>query len=301
MSFSQNYINKTVYPKGSTVNVRVIPSTAASFTSGGKQVNNLLTVVKQGTPVGRTSGSFFKMKDGDWLQVMFYAPVSNRSYGYVRSDVVTLVNPSDNKQAEQNGSQLINDLVANDIKVYQNLLFNSELIEKMKAKGFDRLVTYEAKHEDLIKKYNERQTAIKNSGLVKTNNWVSSKWQWLQKKWSALTSGVGVAPLVLVAIGGAVGVVSAVLIYYAFKPRYDDSKIDLKESAELTKALQSLSPEEAATLRDNLEKQIDDAYNQGKKDQQFSGWLGTLKNVALLVGGFWLADKFVFSKRAKNG
>jgi len=304
MAFLKDYVNKIIYPKGTTINVRAYPLTSDKALFKGKTLNNLLAVVKSGNPVGRASGTFWTMKDGDWFQVMFYKPIENRSYGYVRKDVANFVTATNNTEAEKDGNSLLQNLIANDIKVYQNLLINSELIEKLKNKGVDTAI-YQRLLEDLIKKYNERQSAIKTSNLVKTQNWINSKWEWIQKKWSAIISGpnenkIGVAPLILVAIGGAVGLVTTVLIYYAFKPRYDDAKIDLKDSEELKKALAALSPEEAAKLTTNLEVQLKEAYEKGRSEGQTGGILGTLKNVALIVGGFWLADRFIFSKRS-NG
>lgn len=301
--FNKDYVNKVVYPKGTSVNVRAYPITADKANFQGKIVNNKLAVISAGNPVGRSSGTFWRMKDGDWYQIMFYKPIENRTYGYCRLDVIKFGAPATNTQAEQNGTSLLNDLIKSDVQLYKNLLINSELIENIKKRGIDTSM-YQRLLEDLIKKYNERQTAIKTSNLVKTQNWLDSKWQWIQKKWSALVSGtnenkVGIAPLILVAIGGAVGIATSILIYYAFKPRYDDAKIDLKDSEELQKALAALSPEEANKLQTNLEVQLKEAYEKGRSEGQTGGILGTLKNLGLLAVGFWLADRFVFNPRSK--
>jgi hypothetical protein len=305
MSFSKENINKIVYPKGTSLNVRAYPYiTDPVKLKTGESVKNLIVNVKKGNPVGRTSGLFFAMKDGNWYQVMFYKPIGNRTYGYCRLDVITLITADNNKEGEKQGTKLMNDLITSDVKLYQNLLILAELSNSLGKKGVN-VSSYEKRINEIIALYNERQKAIKDSGLIKTNNWVHEKWAWIQNKWSSKkyetgTYGIGeITTGIAIAIGAGVGLVSAALIYYAFKPKYDDSVANVKETTELKKALSYLSPEESQKLMSDLELQVDKAYQQGKTDQSLTGIWKNLKTIGIVVGTYLLADKLIFSK--KNG
>jgi hypothetical protein len=77
----------------------------------------------------------------------------------------------------------------------------------------------------------------------------------------------GIGSITGVVIGAVIGAGLIVGAYFAFKPKYDESTADLKISKDLEAALATLTPEKAAEVKADLEKQIDTAYNQGKTDQ----------------------------------
>lgn len=280
MSFSISYVNKVVYPKIDKINVYRLPSTDSE----------ILLTVKKNNPAGRSSGTFLKMTDANYHLINLYKMYAGRNYGYIKEVECYFWTPTNNETGNQYGNQLINDLVNNDVKVYQNIAFCASLIDNYKAKEIN-VSDYEKKLNSIIKTYTNRQNKIKNSTSIKivkwfTNLFSSGKSLTLKEQLPGAFYGIS-GWAVPVAAGVVVGIAASVIIYYSFKPDYEDSVKDLKTSDELKKALASLSPQESQKLTSNLEKQIDDAYNQGKTDQSFSGFFGNLKTIAIiLVGGF---------------
>ena len=102
------------------------------------------------------------------------------------------------------------------------------------------------------------------------------------------------------AIGAVSALVGAAALYYVFKPDYDDSKKDLKVSYNLKKLLDSAEPEVAKQIEQDLEKQIDDAYNQGKTDQWFSGIGSMLKYAAIIGGTIYIVPKAISAIQEHN-
>lgn len=298
MPFAKGNANRIMYPKGTNVNVRAYPYTVDTVKlSTGETVKNILTNIKKGNPVGRTSGTYVQMDDGRWWQVNLYTSINGRSYAYCREDVIMLSPPGESSQGDKYGSQLLTDLINSDIKLYQNLLITSELLDKAKEKGIN-ISQYEDKATTLVKRYNERQQSIKDSNLVKTSNWINSKWKWLQNKWASLVNGIGIAVGITVALTATATLVTTAIIFYAFRPKYEDSKADLKVSENLKKAVANLTPQEASDLITDLESQIDTAYTQGRQDQKFSSLFGNVKTLGIIVGTYLLVDKLILRKNA---
>lgn len=285
-------INQVVQAKNADVNVRAFPDTAAKTSNG---LSNTLFTAKKGEPVGRTSGDYYKINGYYWLVVNLYNHVKfgtgTRSYGYVRSDVVDLFTPKVNTNGEQNAQAMMNDLVLNDKKLYYSLLKIGYLVDKAK-KQKKNTSKIEAEITKLKKAYEARQAKIKANKSLTVKAWADDT---LKKIKSFF--GIGeLATLTVVAIGAViVGVAVAATIYYTFKPDYETGKENLTTSKELEKALASLTPEEAQKVKNDLENQIDTAYNQGKTDQSFASLGGGLKTI-LLIG----AGAFAVMQLSKN-
>lgn len=95
------------------------------------------------------------------------------------------------------------------------------------------------------------------------------------------------------AFGGWVGVFitgnSAGLDW--FKTEYGRSVDNLKQSELLLKALDTLEPKEKQEVLQDLEKQIDTAYEDGKTEGESGGFFDKIQNMALLGLGLFVGIK----------
>ncbi|NVO11720.1 MAG: hypothetical protein HXX16_17295 [Bacteroidales bacterium] len=271
--------NKDVFKGGSSLIVYANPTSAKMV----KGINNILLTETSSNSVGRTSGD----REGTFIKVSLAKPIGSYTYGFVIESQAKLVDSKNNTNAEKYATEMMGNLVKNDIELNKNLLVVAELLEKAKAKGLNTTALQE-QFNKITNQYNERQKKIQTSKLVSVKQWLNDKWDWIKSKFSKKKEEVGSISLAIAAAAGAIVAVGATaLIYYSFKPDYDDSVVNLKDSALLQKAVSNLQPEEAKQLKANLEHQIDDAYNQGKTDQVFGGFFGNIKTLAIVGLAVW--------------
>lgn len=286
MNFHISKSNKIVKPRGTSVNVRKNAGTD----------NSIIVNVKQGNTVGRTSGFYVVLNDGIWHEVNLTSGAGDANTGFVREDVIILNEPSENTVAANNAQDLINSLLKSDLELFKTMMRCANIINGLDKKGKDT-----TKHKKVLRylAYNLwlRQGYLLNSGLAKSykTGYPSNYTSLINgyKKLVESLTGIGIIPIIVIVIVFALGAATAVGAYYAFRPRYDESKKDLKISYELEKALEKLSPEDAQLVKQNLEKQIDNAYNSGKEQGTFSGMFSFVKPIAFALGGFWLITKFI--------
>jgi len=297
---NKDLINKVVQAKNAEINVRAFPSTQAKTSSGA---SNILFTAKKGEPVGRSSGQYYNAEGKMWVVVNLYKTVklgtTDRKYGYVAFDVAQFFTPTDNKVAESNAKSLMDSLVANDKKLYTQLLKLAYLIKVAKDKKLN-VTAIETKYNALLKVYLARQNRVKSSSLLKTESWSDNT---LDKIKSYFGIGELVTGTVIAIAVGAillVGAGSTALIYYAFKPDYDAGVENLKVSSELETALSKLTPAESAKVKADLEKQIDDAYNQGKTDESGLNLGGNLKTILLVGAGAFLVMQLGSKSKSKS-
>jgi hypothetical protein len=111
--------------------------------------------------------------------------------------------------------------------------------------------------------------------------------------------GIGVAPLVVAALV-ATGVALAALIYYAFKPDYDQSKIDLnisKNDNDKIKAV--LGPEGFQKFSDKLKGQVADAYKAGDVAGKSSATFSIMTPLLLAGAAFIFLPRLIDSASRK--
>ncbi|MCK9618648.1 MAG: hypothetical protein M0R21_12530 [Lentimicrobiaceae bacterium] len=297
MDFHISKANKIVKPKGTSVNIRKEASTDSQ----------VIAVIAQEVTAGRTSGFYENKNDGLWYEINLQEPKSGLNVGFVREDVVKLIESKENTVAQDNAQQLVNSILKNDLEIFKTLVRCANIIIALDKNNIDT-----TKHKKVLKylsySLGTRQGYLINSGLA-----VSYKTGYPKaytdlingyKKIVESLTGIGIIPVLVIIVVFAIGAATAVGAYYAFRPRYDESKKDLKISNELEKALSTLSPSEAEKVKNELEKQIDNAYNSGKEQGTFSGMFSFIKPLAFALGGFWLITKFVDSqtrRKEKNG
>ncbi len=299
------YQNKTVTAIDSVVNVRKIPAFSGELISG----------YKSGVVIGRSSGNTLMMGTDKWIQVNLTTPVNGVAMGYVVEtykgrENVKLTEPGASPVAEKNAQPLLDTIVANDKKTYAQLLdvYNGLMILKKQGISVpidiaDRLVTTYTSLANRSRKLRNMPEIKCTTGSAKDKevatqlqNYVSDKRQGGGVMgFDDAVGDFGVTLLVIIIIAVIAAAAGGAAVYYSIKPDYDDSKVDLKESDLLKKALGTLTPAEQKTVRDDLNKQQDDAYNKGKFNQSFkdffSGIGGKIVIGAIVFGGTLLLFK----------
>ncbi len=292
MAFNKQLVSKVVVPRGTNVNIRKFPSTR----------DIVLFNVKKGDAAGRTSGAFTDKKDGRWFQVTFHKKVKNRIFGYVRSDVVRLLEPK--TQPKVDGEALVKALIKNDKILYHRLLIIADLIRRLNEAGID-VTAFDARFTLLIRRYTLRQNKLKESKLLKFQTGFQAAFTSLKVLFSTAPFIFGshkvgtignpfpVIPIVIVAV---ISFGTPIALYFAFRPDFDESTIDLKESRALRKLLDSIDPKVAKEIRADLEKQIDKAFRLGKETERFDFSFGKIIT-PIIIGGILF---FVFTKVVPN-
>ncbi len=302
MSFSTKHINLIVAPKGTNVNIRQQPTTqsAVLFNRSNKAPEGK-------TPsAGRTTGDFYKDNAGHtWYKVALYKEYNGQKYGWARNDVIKLFKPKEDNISKEKAQSLIDNLVKSDIQVYKNALLLAPLLDQAEKNGHN-ISQHKSKYEGLVKRLERRQNKIKTSKLLKWRTGLDKGMTWFKNSFKTYLStqfgiygtnpNIGAIPAIV--IGAVIGGGIAVAAYFAFRPEYDESKTDLKMSKELEKALSSLTPEEAAKLKNNLEKQVDNAYNTGVSNERF-GNIAKILKYGLVIGlAFWGGTKLLQASKA---
>ncbi len=275
MGFKSDRINKAAVPKGTSLNYREKPTTSSK----------ILHTSQAGKFAGRTTGDYLDQSDGRWWQVIL---TGTNALAWVREDVTSFQKPpSDPALNEKDVQGIVDKLVNNDIEVYHSLLRSSALLKDAAAKGKD-VSSFQKAHAQLNARLEARQDKIKNSKLLSWKEGIKKGYENLKKSYinyvtspeyhaAAMMNVYGIGSITGVVIGAVIGAGLIVGAYFAFKPKYDESTADLKISKDLEAALATLTPEKAAEVKADLEKQIDTAYNQGKTDQFISTnlkWIG---------------------------
>lgn len=283
------YKGLLVFPKGTSVNVRVKPSTTSA----------ILLIVKAEVKAGTATGNYLKMADGKWFQLD-----TVKGTGYARQDVIKFTKPQATAQptaqtvTDAQANDMVSKLVDSDKLVFESLIRISQLLATAKDKGKDT-TAHEAKFKTLTDKLAKRQDAIKNSKVVTWKAGVKKGYDnminWFKYLYSSI-SGIGVLPIVAVVVSAVVGAGLATTAYFLFKPKYSESQTDLKVSTDLENLLKKADPETAEKIKVDLEQQIDKAYNQGKTDQSFSSVWSIGKYVLIFGAGYFLVTKFVSSQ-----
>jgi hypothetical protein len=183
--------------------------------------------------------------------------------------------------------EMLNEIVTNDKQTYLNLEYTRVLLDDIIKRGNAFTPTQLQNYLATRNSFAERQNALKTDKNLKTKDWIDDNIitgfrAWLILKSRGL-SGLGAIQVLPIAITAVAVLALTVALYYTFRPKYSDSVRDLKISKALKTALENLEPEVAQEVRDDLEKQIDDAYNAGNSQGTFDQLLTTGKYV--LIGG----------------
>lgn len=292
--YISSFKDKPLYPLIATANVRAGASTSSAILFTGEK----------GHILGISTGNLlYTDADGNnyWFQILPDTPRTDGiTFAWVRQDVVTFLNAGNNSTGDghvdytgNNGNYQLNAIIKNDQLLYKKILVNTEIITKLKNFGIDTS-QHETINTQVLTDYKNRQSKIASyigttTGLYYNLTLIPGGYlfQLLYDNFSRALSGLGIVWFVPVALTLAATAVVGVIAYETFKTDYERGKVNLQVSDTLNKALQTLTPEEHVKVLTELESQIDDAYNAGKK----SGGIGILDYLkySLYIGGGVLA------------
>ncbi len=235
-----------------------------------------------------------------WVWYTEYAinPVKELQKIWISKDAILKNFSAEVRQAV--AQAYVDRIVETDKKIFLLCLQNIKVMRTMQTKGIST-TNIESQLVKVVKRYNDRQAYMRKNMNATVGNWDMVKnifadaasWVGIsgtQPRVNYLApqpvNGLGILPLIII---GAI--VSAILLAggYALnnwlQPKYSESEADLDVSTDLDKALKTLSPETRQEVVNNLEKQIDTAYNQGKKDQKKDDGFDITKYAGLFIGG----------------
>ena len=244
--------------------------------------------------VGYLTG-LWTVSGGNLFQVEFENDMSidgvTYHWGCIDASEFNLVDMGTKSDAQQ----LINDLIVNNKTIFENNLLCAGMISKMKANGETVPIDYQNDLYVLQSRLQARNEKINNSAFIDSKQ-TASPTGFIQYQSDLQdfmnTPGIGILPVVAYIIVAVVfGILVSALIYLIFKPEYDGSKADLKVSANLTKALATLSPEAREGVLTDLQGQVDTAYITGKTDGSGSNLLKTGLYLGAGFLGFSIIDR----------
>ncbi|MCK4661354.1 MAG: hypothetical protein KAT68_00700 [Bacteroidales bacterium] len=285
-----SYQGKTVFPKGSSLNVRHLPSV---------KKGKILFNVKRGKSVGTATGGFVFFSNDKvgsknvWSQIFLPKKYNGKNTGYVRTDVVgfDIVEEAGGDVTGNDSKTVIRGLVKNDVLIYKRLLVISEVLERSERLNVNIGSSKELLSQ-LTNRYEARQKSLRKNKAVETIDFFDNVYSWLKNKFGL--SGIyniGAVQFIPIAVGAVAGIVASVALYYMFKPKYDESQRDLKITGCFKEFLNKLPEDKKNKITEDLEKQIDDAYNVGLTEGKFGSLFSTLKYVLIAGGGFVLISK----------
>lgn len=280
----ESKFNKDIYlvdiaPKGDTAYIRKSANTTSDIVD---------TIKKSATNKWLATGYYLTETTGNLYWLLLRDKNNNKNYAYARNDVI-ITNPGNKavtpvkEVSKEDAQTLINNLVKSDQEIYKRLIILSPMINSLKQKGVN-VSNQETVLKALILRYEKRQKKLKESTSVKIQNYTTGLINYVKDNWKTWL-GLGELTTLTLAIGAVICIGAGMVIYNAFQPVYDESKADLKITGEFKDFLEKLPKDKQEAIKTDLEKQIDDAYNAGKKNQWWTSNWKWIKNALLITAG----------------
>lgn len=286
---------KSVYPKGTSLNVRQSPSLTGT----------ILINVPSGVLVGTVLGEWTGKDDQGykWYCVTLVQPINGKITGSVREDVVSFSvapvntnNTNNTNTSEYNDDpdyiskveKLIKNSAAIDVVIYKRLVIIYAQMKKAQEIGVNvsqQMVVFNG----LLSRYKERQQLLKQSQAVQTETPAYPLYQWISDKF-----GLGAIQIPLAVIIAGVAIATLALAYAvtkAMEPAMKGQPDDLKITGEFQKFFEQLPADKQAIIKEDLEAQLKDAYEKGAKDNSM-GIGDMLKWGAVGFIGIFLWNQF---------
>lgn len=243
----------------------------------GTQTGMVKRYDKSGTRIGYIYGYHPQKINNVWWYIII--PDVELSALYVYLPLTDFEIRETEKPSLDNVHYLLDRINLMNVIMYKRLLVTLYIINKYKqqyagdAQRLQQLLAVAQQASELGKRLQQRISNMQHfSSVLTVKNWIDSRYEWLKQQ-----LGLGAVPaMVVFAIGAAVSAAVVITLYFLLKPTYDVTKADLVISDKLQQALDTLKPEDRQAVIQDLEKQIDDAYNQGKEDQATGGLFGDL-------------------------
>ena len=299
--------------KFTQINLRSQPSNTASVVTTLKQGEYANTSGYAYSSQVLTNNDVNNLKSKDvWIEV-YTVNGSLKCYAHISVCTPYANAYAGNARATADNVMLTNMMLLQDTEIHKNLvLATKKLIEIKKANKISNALYLKNWNEikSIYKNWQNRQNFVKNAinkGEVKSvRNYEDKLLMQLMSEAERGTMGFVIsttAAIIIIALIAATAVTITLLVQNALKPKYSESSVDLKRSKLLNQALDTLTPEQKQEVINDLEKQIDDAYNQGYKDGNSDTLLGNLKTLAIVGLAAFGTFKFMEyqeNKKSKN-
>ncbi len=257
-----------------------VTTTTVNLRSGPGTNYSSIKLLPKGYSIGYVVGFYrYKTNGYTWYLFRLYDAIAGHTVGWVADGYFSHHKINITRSGTK---KMLKDLVANDIIIYKRLLTGLVVLNRLRKMGYD-VSAYYSIAKQLTKRYNARQKLLRETNALHVIDYGSTAYKKIRnylvqsgtasgQQWGFRGLGeLGAAPVAIaLAVGAIIGIAVSITLYYLFKPKYDESTKDLKISAALKKALDTLPEDQRKQVTANLEKQIDDAYNQGKTDQVLS-------------------------------
>lgn len=291
MKYNPNIFNKGVFPRFTGVTVYEKPSYSSDVLY---TVNGF---------VGMTDGMYENVDGWNWYRLL--AIDGTHVWGWVREDYVDLksVNPVEYNTAQAR----LNLIIENDMNSLTYLLISAEYCRRLEAKGYD-VSSQKTKIRELYNSIIERNQAIKSSGTAENIQEGQSTLTDFAPALLAIVNNtvfvglvISTAALVTIIISAVLVSAGATIFYFSNEARLKESTYTFQESKELSEVLASADPEVAQSIRNDLNRQVQEAESQGYSNGYFKGafgisWFSVIKWGAIGVGVLylvkWLKNNF---------
>lgn len=291
MKYNPNIFNKGVFPRFTGVTVYEKPSYSSDVLY---TVNGF---------VGMTDGMYENVDGWNWYRLL--AIDGTHVWGWVREDYADLksVNPVEYNTAQAR----LNLIIENDMNSLTYLLISAEYCRRLEAKGYD-VSSQKTKIRELYNSIIERNQAIKSSGTAENIQEGQSTLTDFAPALLAIVNNTAFVGLVISTAALVTIIISAVLVsagatifYFSNEARLKESTYTFQESKELSEVLASADPEVAQSIRNDLNRQVQEAESQGYSNGYFKGafgisWFSVIKWGAIGVGALylvkWLKNNF---------
>lgn len=291
MKYNPDIFNKGVFPRFTGVTVYEKPSYSSDILY---TVNGF---------VGMTDGMYENVDGWNWYRLL--AIDGTHVWGWVREDYVDLksVNPVEYNTAQAR----LNLIIENDMNSLTYLLISAEYCRRLEAKGYD-VSSQKTKIRELYNSIIERNQAIKSSGTAENIQEGQSTLTDFAPALLAIVNNTAFVGLVISTAALVTIIISAVLVsagatifYFSNEARLKESTYTFQESKELSEVLASADPEVAQSIRNDLNRQVQEAESQGYSNGYFKGafgisWFSVIKWGAIGVGALylvkWLKNNF---------
>ncbi len=305
MSFSQSdfiqgeYTGKKVFTKSTSVNVRIYPGTSAP----------ILTNIIANKEIGTVISKYNKIADGyEWYLVQLTQQVGTNKFGCVAISVVQL--DASSTSTDTNSTDIISSAekflqatIEIDAALYKRILVMYACIQMLKAKNLNTS-SFDSILVQMITRYSNRQTKVKQilDQYVFTYSQPSYQlYNYIRQKF-----GLGAVQIPIAIVVGAVIITSTGIAYAiikALEPTYSEQKTDLEITGSFKEWFDSIPNETIKSeIKADLEKQIDDAYNQGVSDTDSGIAYGSIIKYGLIAfASIWGFNKVLdYADKRKN-
>ena len=174
----------------------------------------------------------------------------------------------------------LNLIIENDMNSLTYLLISAEYCRRLEAKGYD-VSSQKTKIRELYNSIIERNQAIKSSGTAENIQEGQSTLTDFAPALLAIVNNTAFVGLVISTAALVTIIISAVLVsagatifYFSNEARLKESTYTFQESKELSEVLASADPEVAQSIRNDLNRQVQEAESQGYSNGYFKGAFG---------------------------